>query len=181
MRTTSAERSRAAVTTSPPLPTAATTSTSGRSPSKSSRVPRKTSLSSTSTIRIGRGTRRSLFGREQQRIVRLPALLHVHLERRVSLREPLEQAVERRALGAGEEREQLPPRLEQALDDGRGHVGEVRPAGDGLAGRQPEPFAPADREAVQAHVARGDRQLAGGDGGGGLAHLLGVHGGVARA
>ena len=74
-RATSLDRPR------PPLATEATISISPRSPSSSSRVSLKTSLSS--TIYPGDPTHRrprALLGREEERIVRLSSLVHLDFE-----------------------------------------------------------------------------------------------------
>src|SRR5437868_879750 len=88
-----------------PSPTDATTSTSERRPSSSSSASRNTWLSSTRTIRIGTDTRSRLLGGEEQRIVRLPARVHVELELRVVVMQPREHAVELRLVGAGQQRQ----------------------------------------------------------------------------
>src|SRR5215471_7582804 len=98
---TSGRNSFAAETAAAPSPTEATISTSPLIPSRSSSASRKTSLSSTSTIRTG-GIGSTLFRAEQERVVRLPALVHLHVEPRMSGREPLDEPVERRGLGTGE-------------------------------------------------------------------------------
>src|SRR3954451_17710034 len=113
---TSGRCSFAAATAARPSPTEATTSTSVRIPSRSSSASRKTSLSSTSTIRTG-GIRSTLFRAEQKRVVRLSALVHLELELRMSHGEPLDDPVERRRLGAGEEGQERPRVRNQAGDD----------------------------------------------------------------
>src|SRR5215472_10017861 len=124
MSTTSGRCSFAAATAASPSPTEATISTSPLIPSSSSRASRKTSLSSTSTIRTD-GIRPTLFRTEQKGIVRLPAVVHLDLELRVRGRDPCEQPVERLRLGTGEEGQEPARLLEQARDDGQGYVGEV--------------------------------------------------------
>src|SRR5215471_11648166 len=99
---TSGRYSFAAATAAAPSPTEATISTSSLIPSRSSRASRKTSLSSTSTIRTG-GICSTLFRPEEKWVVRLPALVHFDLEPRMSRRQPFDEPVERRLLGTGEE------------------------------------------------------------------------------
>src|SRR3954466_14055616 len=85
-----------ASTTSVPSPTDATTSSSARMPSRSSRASRKTWLSSTRRIRIGRPMAvRTLLGGEKQVVVGLAALLHLDLDVRVRCADPLEERLER--------------------------------------------------------------------------------------
>src|SRR3982751_2155131 len=130
MSTTSGRAAAQTSGASFPDDTAATTSMSDRSPSRKSSVSRKTWLSSTMTPRIGRVTSRSLrdrtarvpgagvlLGHEEQRIVRLPAVVHLELEPGVSLLDLCDEAGERRRLLARQERED-PSRLrEHAFDD----------------------------------------------------------------
>src|SRR5215469_13642262 len=116
MMTTSGRCSIAAETAAAPSATEATIWTSSRIPSRSSRASRKTSLSSTRTIRTG-DIYKTLFRAEEKRVVRLPALVHLDLELRVGRPEPLQQPVERRRLGAGEEREESARLLEEVHHD----------------------------------------------------------------
>ena len=90
--------------------------------------------------RLGHAGRR-LFGRQKQRIVRLAAGLDVELQVGMALLDPLEQAVEVRLVGAGEERHHAAGLVEQALGDGGGDVVEVGAAGDRLAVGEAEPGA----------------------------------------
>src|SRR5262249_61632317 len=106
----------AAETAAAPSPTEATISTSSLIPSRSSSASRKTSLSSTSTIRTD-GIRSTLFRAEQERVVRLPALVHFDLEPGMSRGEPFDEPVERRRLGAGEESQEHPRLRDQVPDD----------------------------------------------------------------
>ena len=64
--------------------------------------------------------------------MRLSALLHVDLDGRMALSDPLEQAVERRPVLPDEERQELTRLVQERLDDGVGHVVEVRTSGHGL-------------------------------------------------
>src|SRR4051812_22656786 len=156
---TSGRCSFAAATAATPSPTEATISTSVLIPSNSSSASRKTSLSSTSTIRTG-GIRPTLFRAEQKGIVRLPALVHLDLELRMNRREPFDQTVERRRLGAGQKR-QVPARLrEQDGDHPECHVGEVGSAHVRLAVHETEPIATPDRQAVELDITGGSRDLA---------------------
>src|SRR5579875_2684485 len=159
MRTTSGRWDSTASTTAPPSPTAATTSTSGRIPSSSSSASRKTSLSSTSTIRTG-GTPRTLFRGEQQRVVRLSALVQLDLELRPLGGEAVEERLELRRLRAEEQREQAAALSGDAVDDAERDLDEVRARRDGLACDEPEPVAALCGHAVGGRVAGGDRDLA---------------------
>src|SRR5439155_18800945 len=114
---TSGRCSFAAATAATPSPTEATISTSVLIPSRSSSASRKTSLSSTSTIRTG-GIRSTLFRAEQERVVRLPALVHLDLELRVRRSDSFDEAVERRRLGAGQQG-QDPARLRDRSEERR--------------------------------------------------------------
>src|SRR4051794_8050436 len=81
MSTTSGRYCSTAGTAAAPSPTDATISTSARSPSSSSSASRKTLLSSTSRIRIGRSMiGRTLLGRQKQVVVGLTPVLDVDLE-----------------------------------------------------------------------------------------------------
>src|SRR5213078_2723014 len=116
---TSGRCSFAAATAATPSPTEATISTSVLIPSRSSSASRKTSLSSTSTIRTG-GIRSTLFRAEQKRVVRLP-----DLELRVRRSDSFDEAVDWRRLGAGQQG-QDPARLrDEARDELAGDVGKV--------------------------------------------------------
>src|SRR5689334_9996149 len=92
-----------------------------RRPSSSSRASRKTWLSSTTRTRIGSLTRPRLLSREEERVVRLTALVDVQLELGVPLGEFVEQAVQRRRAFAAQEREHVArlrqQQLEQLADD----------------------------------------------------------------
>src|SRR3954447_22857758 len=118
---TSGRCSFAAATAVTPSPTEATISTSVRIPSRSSSASRKTSLSSTSTIRTG-GIRSTLFRAEQKRVVRLPTLVHLDLELRMSRREPFDEPVEWLRLGTGEEGQERARLLEETLDELEGDL-----------------------------------------------------------
>src|SRR5579864_7369095 len=182
MSTTSGSYLSQAATTSPPSPTDATTSTSARMPSSSSRASRKTWLSSTRRIRIGLPmAARSLLGPEKQGVVRLAALLNVDLDARMRCGDPREQWIEIGAVAPDEKRQELTRLGEQPRDDRVGDVVEVDAARDGIAVGEAEPFALHDRDTVQLHVARRDRDFAGRDCLDRLAHLDGVRRGVARA
>src|SRR5438128_9045591 len=118
MSTTSGRCFETASTASLPSPIEATTSMSARIPSSSSSASRKTWLSSTRRIRIGLPMAvRMLLGGQKQVVVRLSALLDVHLHGGMLLRDPLEQRVELGAVPADEQRQQLLRAVEQALDD----------------------------------------------------------------
>src|SRR5437764_1989260 len=132
---TSGRCSFAAATAATPSPTEATISTSVLIPSRSSSASRKTSLSSTSTIRTG-GIRSTLFRAEQKRVVRLPALVHLDLELRVRRPEPFHEAVEWRWLGAGQQRQERARLCDEVRDELGGDVGEVVSAHDRLAVRE---------------------------------------------
>src|SRR5437660_421268 len=176
MSTTSGRCSRQAGTAAPPSPTAATTSMSSRSENSSSSASRKTALSSTRRIRTGAATARSLLGGEKQRIVRLPAVLHVDVQIGMRGGDALDECVERWRVEAGEEREQVARLGQQALRHGSGDVVEVGAARDRLPVGEAEPLALANGEAAELDVARRDRDLARRDGGDCVAHLGGVLG-----
>src|SRR5207237_2815585 len=106
----------------PPSPTATTTSMSSRSENSSSSGSRKTALSSTRRIRTGPGTARRLLGGEKQRIVRLAAVLNVHVQIGMRGGDALDERVERRRVEAGEEREQVARLGQQVLRDCGGDV-----------------------------------------------------------
>src|SRR3954447_22084787 len=121
---TSGRCSFAAATAATPSPTEATISTSVLIPSNSSSASRKTSLSSTSTIRTG-GIRSTLFRAEQKRVVRLPAVVYLDLELRVRRLRPVDEAGERRRLGAGQERQEPARLCDEPRDELEGDSGEV--------------------------------------------------------
>src|SRR3954470_6238216 len=103
-------------------------------PSRSSRASRKTWLSSTRRIRIGRPMAvRTLLGREKQVVVGLAALLHLDLDVRVRCADPLEERRERHVVLAGQEREQAPGIAEQHTDDGARDLLEALAACDPLS------------------------------------------------
>src|SRR2546423_7909178 len=118
---TSGRCSFAAATAAAPSPTEATISTSVLIPSNSSSASRKTSLSSTSTIRTG-GIRSTLFRAEQKRVVRRPALAHLDLQLRVRRSEPFDEAVEWRRPGAGQQGHEPAPPRDLARDEIAGAV-----------------------------------------------------------
>ena len=60
-----------------------------------------------------------LFRRQQQVVVRLPAVLDVHLDARVLRADPSEQAVQLRRPLTGEDREHAPRLCQQAGDNPR--------------------------------------------------------------
>src|SRR5512133_2100732 len=95
---------------------------SERSPRRSSSASRKTWLSSTRTRRIGSGIRRSLFGRQEERVVGLAARLNVELEVGMTGANPFQQAVELGRVGAGQQRQQHARLGEQRLGDLFGHL-----------------------------------------------------------
>src|SRR5207248_3236283 len=136
---------------------------SSRSENSSSSASRKTALSSTRRIRTGPGTARRLLGGEKQRIVRLAAVLNVHVQIGVRGGDALDECVERRRVEAGEEREQVARLGQQVLRDCGGDVVEVGAARDRLPAGETEPLALADGEAAELDVARRDGDLARGD------------------
>src|SRR5579871_1827088 len=138
-------------------------------PSISSSASRKTSLSSTSTTRTG--MRASLFRADEERVVRLAALVHLDLEAGMRGGDPVDETVEWRWLGAGEEREERARLRQEMLDHREGHVDEVVAAGHRIAVREAEPFAVPNRHAVELDVARRARDLTGRDRGDRLPHL----------
>src|SRR6478736_5872464 len=118
MRTTCGLNRSTASTTSLPSPTDATTSSSARMPSRSSSASRKTWLSSTRRIRIGRPMAvRTLLGREKEVVVGLAALLHLDLDVGVQCADPLEKGLERHLVLAGQHRQQAARIAEQHPDD----------------------------------------------------------------
>src|SRR5436190_359329 len=133
MTTTSGTCARTAGTASCPAPTAATISMSSRRSSRSSSASRKTWLSSTSRTRIGPATGQKLLRGEEQRIVRLPTMLHVELERRVSFLDPLHESHDVRLLVADQERQDVARLDEQPLRNRGRHLVEVGAARDRLA------------------------------------------------
>src|SRR4051794_10735661 len=177
---TSGRCSFAAATAATPSPTEATISTSVLIPSNSSSASRKTSLSSTSTIRTG-GIRSTLFRAEQKRVVRLPAFVHFDLELGVRRSEPFDEAIERRRLGAGEEGQERARLPDEARDELEGDVGKVVSARDRLAVGETEPVATPDRQAVELDITGGSRDLARRNGCRGGSHLPGVLVGTTRA
>src|SRR6476661_4996173 len=156
---TSGRNSFAAETAAAPSPTEATISMSSLIPSRSSRASRKTSLSSTSTIRTG-GIRPTLFRSEQKGIVRLAAFVDLDIELRMSRLEPFDEPVQRRRLGTGEEGQESTRLREQTGDDLERDFGEVVSACDWLALGETEPVAAPDDQAVELDVARGAGDLA---------------------
>src|SRR5262245_59230079 len=177
--TTSGRCSRTTSGAEDPSPAVATTEMSGWRPSRSSRASRKTWLSSTRTTRIGSGIRGRLFGRQEQRIVRLAAGLHIDLEVGMTLGQISEEPVEIGLIGPLEERQHSSRLGQEPLCDGAGDLVEVAAAGDRLTVGEPEPVALQDGEAVHLDVARGDRHLSGGDLREDLAHFGRVLGGAA--
>src|SRR5579862_4447481 len=119
-----------------PSASAATTSISPPSWSSTSSAWRKTSLSSTSTTRIG--IRTMLFGRQEQVVVGLAAVLDVDLDIRVALGDPAEESVQGGGALAGQDRQDAPRLGEQLLDHRRRDLLEPRPARNGLALEQAE-------------------------------------------
>src|SRR5438034_3852965 len=171
MTTTSGSCSRTAGTASCPAPTEATISMSSRRSSRSSSASRKTWLSSTSRTRIGPATRRKLLRCEEERIVRLSAVLDVELERGMPLMEPLDEADDVRLLVPDEQRQNVVRLGEQPFRNGGSDLVEIRAVRDNLSLSEAEVAPLPDRQPVQGDVARGDRDFAGRDAGGGLAHL----------
>src|SRR5205823_11142517 len=177
---TSGRCSFAAATAATPSPTEATISTSVLIPSRSSSASRKTSLSSTSTIRTG-GIRSTLFRAEQERVVRLPAFVHLDLKLRVPRSDSFDEAVEWRWLRAGQQRQERARIRKEARNELAGDVGKIVAAHDRLAVREAEPVATPDRQAVELDLTGGSRDLAGCDGCRGGGHLRGVLVGTAHA
>src|SRR4051794_15719198 len=177
---TSGRCSFAAATAATPSPTEATISTSVLIPSNRSSASRKTSLSSTSTIRTG-GIRSTLFRAQQKRVVWLPAFVHFDLELGMRRSEPFDEAVERRRLGAGQKRQERARFRQKAQDQLEGDVGKVVSARDRLAVGETEPVATPDRQAVELDITGGSRDLARRNGCRRRGHLPGVLVGTARA
>src|SRR5213593_4652942 len=150
MTTTSGWCSRAAGTACCPSGTAATTSMSSCRPSSNSSASEKTWLSSTNRTRIGgAATVRRLFRREEKGVMRLAALLDVHLELGMALLEPSQEWLQLRLVLAGEEGEHASGLGEEPLRDRGCDRVEVGPGGDRRAAGQAEVLALADRETVQ--------------------------------
>src|SRR5690242_10150408 len=107
---------------------------SPRSPSNSSSVSRNTSLSSTSATRTPiSSSLAALFGAQEQRIAALTALVHLHLELRMGRRELRHEAVERRRLRPGEQRQEAARLRQQRLEHWPHGVLERRAFGDAPA------------------------------------------------
>src|SRR5438067_3252614 len=116
-------------------------------PSSSSSASEKTWLSSTSRTRIGAAaTNRRLFRREQERVVRLPALLDVHLEVGMALVEPRQQRVELGRIFPRQQGEDAARLSQELLRHRSGHWLEIGPCRDGRTAREAEIVAPADRK-----------------------------------
>src|SRR5215213_8289220 len=129
---------------------------------------RKTSLSSTSSTRIGwvpasTAGPYGLFGGEEQRVVRLPARLDVELDGRMLLLDPAQERAQLGLVGPGEQRQHRPAVAEQPLRDGVGDVVEIGRGGDGGAVGEAEPGALANLDAVEVDVSGCERHLAGRD------------------
>src|SRR6478736_8116409 len=163
MSTTSGLCSRTTSAAAEPSATDATTSMSERSPRRSSSASRKTWLSSTRTRRIGWGISLSLFGGQEEWVVRLAPGLDVELEARMALPNACEQLVQLRRVRAREEGQHQPGLGEQRVGDLCRDVVEAVAGGDRLAGGDPEPGPFAHGEPVQVDVPRGDGDLAGDD------------------
>src|SRR5215213_501227 len=120
---------------------------------------RKTSLSSTSSTRIG-WVRAStagpygLFGGEEQRVVRLPAGLDVELDCRVLLLDPAQERGEIGLVLAREQRQDLASLAEQPLRDRVRDVVEVGRRRDCRAVGEAKPRTLAHVDAVELDVAR---------------------------
>src|SRR5512132_735434 len=136
MSTTSGQSSATTLEASVPSPTDATTLISARRPRISSSASRKTSLSSTSTTRICSVTELTLFGKQEQLVMRLATVVEVDLELGVLFLELFDEAVQLGRALSGEQREHLPWLEEQALGDHRRNLGEARPARDRAAVEQ---------------------------------------------
>src|SRR2546423_5713574 len=118
MTTTSGWCSLTAAAACFPSPTDATTSMSCCRPSSNSSASQNTLLSSTSRTRIGAAaTGGRLFRGEEERVVRLAALLDVHLEVGVVGVEALQERVEPRLVLACQQREDAPRLGHQAVPD----------------------------------------------------------------
>src|SRR4051794_41221804 len=123
-------------------------------PSRSSRASRKTWLSSTRRIRIGRPMAvRTLLGREKQVVVGLAAVLHLDLDVRVRCADPLEQRLERRLVLADQQREEAARVAEQRVDHRARDLLEALADCDRLPVCEAEPLALADRDTVHLDVA----------------------------
>ncbi len=82
--------------------------------------------------------------------MRLAALRGRRARARGTRLEPLDEAVERRRLRAGEQRQQPRGSASSALDDRGGDLVEIRPARDRLAVQRARASRPSDRQAVRA-------------------------------
>src|SRR4051794_29092017 len=123
-------------------------------PSRSSSASRKSWLSSTRRIRIGRPMAvRTLLGREKEVVVGLAALLHLDLDVGVRCADPLEERLERRLVLAGQERQQASGIAEERIDDGARDLLEALAACHRLAVGKADPLPLADRDAVHLDVA----------------------------
>src|SRR5438093_312962 len=100
---------------------------SPRRPSKSSSVSRKTSLSSTRATRTPIDS--SLLGAQEEAIPRLAALVHLDLESGMRACKLCNELVERRGLGAGEQRQEAAWLGQEALEHRPHHSLEARALG----------------------------------------------------
>src|SRR3954469_13483043 len=131
--------STAAATASVPEPTEDTTWMSVWSPSSSSSASRKTWLSSTRTILIGGGTTANLIRLlrpDEERVMRLAALLHVDLDLWMIRPQPLEQQRQVGLLLAGQERHHAARLLEEPVEHRRRDLVEAGAPGHGLPVRE---------------------------------------------
>src|SRR5439155_24447588 len=159
---------------SAPSATEATTFISGRRPSRSSSASRKTSLSSTRTMRIWSLTALTLFSREEELVVRLAALVEVDLELGVPRAQFVEEAVQLGSAVAGEQREDIARLSEQRVGDRTRDLGQARAGCDRAIVEETEVFAFLHGEPVDLGIAGGGRDLTRRDALDGPAHLLDV-------
>src|SRR5882672_12493246 len=105
------------------------------------------------TTRTGSGLTSRSLGREQEGVVRLPALVHVELEFRMLGLELREHMLERRRILAGQQRQQPAWLSEQPLEHDAHDLVERLAARHRLPLCEPEPLALLHGDAVQLDVA----------------------------
>src|SRR5262245_19256378 len=122
----------------------------------SSSASRKTSLSSTRTTAMGWPaipTSIGLFDREEKRVMRLPALVHLDLEARVGGANRGDDRVRNSGSVSDEHRENVGVLADEACDDVFRHGFELVPGANGLSLHEPEELPLLD-----VHI--GDRRRA---------------------